>query len=119
MSCFISGTVNNAGGQFAAPAESFTPNGFRSVIDLNLTGTFLMMRAAYDLWMKAHGGSIVTVLAMVGRLVKFSGIRDVDESTLLFSTRTAGTMSLTALVSSRDLPHNGRDGILTSKCRHL
>lgn len=34
--------VNNAGGQFVAPAESISPNGFRSVVDLNLNGTWLM-----------------------------------------------------------------------------
>jgi len=37
--------VNNAGGQFAAPALELSANGFRSVVDLNLTGTFLMCQA--------------------------------------------------------------------------
>lgn len=60
----LDGLVNNAGGQFASPADQISPNGFKSVIDLNLNGTFYMMRAAYDLYMKTHGGSIVTVLAM-------------------------------------------------------
>jgi NAD(P)-dependent dehydrogenase (short-subunit alcohol dehydrogenase family) len=51
-------------GQFAAPAEKISANGFRSVIDLNLTGSFLMMKAAYEGWFKAHGGAIVNMLAM-------------------------------------------------------
>jgi NAD(P)-dependent dehydrogenase (short-subunit alcohol dehydrogenase family) len=34
--------VNNAGGQFLSPAEDITPNGFRTVIDLNVLGTWLM-----------------------------------------------------------------------------
>lgn len=38
--------VNNAGGQFLSPAESITPKGFRTVIDLNVTGTWLMTHAA-------------------------------------------------------------------------
>ncbi|HTB50041.1 MAG TPA: SDR family NAD(P)-dependent oxidoreductase, partial [Solirubrobacteraceae bacterium] len=33
--------VNNAGGQFLAPAESITPKGFRTVIRLNVEGTWL------------------------------------------------------------------------------
>jgi citronellol/citronellal dehydrogenase len=36
--------VNNAGGQFYAPAESISPNGVRAVIDLNLQGTWHMCR---------------------------------------------------------------------------
>ena len=38
--------VNNAGGQFLAPAESITPKGFRTVVELNVTGTWLMSHAA-------------------------------------------------------------------------
>lgn len=37
--------VNNAGGQFSAPASDITANGFRAVVDLNLTGTWLMSHA--------------------------------------------------------------------------
>lgn len=37
--------VNNAGGQFTAPALDISTNGFRSVVDLNLTGTFNMSKA--------------------------------------------------------------------------
>ncbi|HEX6230058.1 MAG TPA: SDR family oxidoreductase [Solirubrobacterales bacterium] len=38
--------VNNAGGQFLAPAEAITPKGFRTVIELNVQGTWLMTHAA-------------------------------------------------------------------------
>jgi len=38
--------VNNAGGQFLSPAEMITPKGFRTVIELNVTGTWLMTHAA-------------------------------------------------------------------------
>jgi citronellol/citronellal dehydrogenase len=38
--------VNNAGGQFLSPAESITPKGFRTVVELNVTGTWLMSHAA-------------------------------------------------------------------------
>jgi citronellol/citronellal dehydrogenase len=38
--------VNNAGGQFLSPAEAISPKGFRTVIDLNVQGTWLMTHAA-------------------------------------------------------------------------
>jgi citronellol/citronellal dehydrogenase len=59
----IDGLVNNAGGQFPAPAEEISPNGFRTVVDLNLTGTFLMTRAVFRSWMAEHGGAVVSVVA--------------------------------------------------------
>lgn len=37
--------INNAGGNFLAPAANMRPKGFRSVIDINIVGTFLMSRA--------------------------------------------------------------------------
>lgn len=38
--------VNNAGGQFAAPAETITAKGYRTVIELNVLGTWNMTHAA-------------------------------------------------------------------------
>ena len=38
--------VNNAGGQFLSPAEAINPKGFRTVIELNVVGTWLMTHAA-------------------------------------------------------------------------
>jgi citronellol/citronellal dehydrogenase len=38
--------VNNAGGQFLSPAEAISPKGFRTVIELNVQGTWLMTHAA-------------------------------------------------------------------------
>jgi citronellol/citronellal dehydrogenase len=59
----LDGLVNNAGGQFVAPLAEMSPNGWRTVIDLNLNGTYLVSRAAYRGWMKDHGGAIVNMLA--------------------------------------------------------
>lgn len=59
----IDGLVNNAGGQFVQPAAEMSPNGWRTVIDLNLNGTFLMSSAVYRHSMQQHGGAIVNMLA--------------------------------------------------------
>lgn len=55
--------VNNGGGQFPSPAESISANGWRSVVDLNLTGTFLCCKEAFvSGGMKKSGGSIVNII---------------------------------------------------------
>lgn len=59
----IDGLVNNAGGQFPSPLEMISANGFEAVVRNNLQGTFLMMREAYNQWMRDHGGAIVNMTA--------------------------------------------------------
>lgn len=54
--------VNNAAGNFLQPAASLTPNGFGSVIDIDLKGTFNVSRAAFPLLL-AQGGNIVNISA--------------------------------------------------------
>ena len=58
----IHGLVNNAGGQFASPAEFISLKGWTAVLETNLTGTFLMCREAYNRSMNQHGGVIVNML---------------------------------------------------------
>ena len=54
--------VNNAGGQFMSPAEDITPKGFRTVIGLNVEGTWLMTHAvATKAMIPGGGGKIVNV----------------------------------------------------------
>jgi len=54
--------VNNAGGQYFAPAEKIEPKGWRAVSGLNLGGTALMTQVAAELAMRpAGGGTIVNV----------------------------------------------------------
>jgi len=59
--------VNNAGGQFPQEARRFSPNGWNSVIDLNLTGTWSMTQVFGNQMLDAGGGSIVQIVAIVGR----------------------------------------------------
>lgn len=54
--------VNNAGGQYLTPAEDITPKGFRTVMRLNVEGTWLMSHAvATRAMIPAGGGKIVNV----------------------------------------------------------
>lgn len=52
--------VNNAGGQFYAPADSISDNGFRSVVDLNLNAVFTATSAARP-FLARRGGVIVNI----------------------------------------------------------
>jgi citronellol/citronellal dehydrogenase len=59
--------VNNAGGQYMTPAEDITPKGFRTVMRLNVEGTWLMTHAVATKAMmggdggEPRGGKIVNV----------------------------------------------------------
>jgi NAD(P)-dependent dehydrogenase (short-subunit alcohol dehydrogenase family) len=54
--------VNNAGGQFMSPAEAISPKGFRTVIELNVQGTWLMTHAAATkAFIPQRGGKVVSV----------------------------------------------------------
>ncbi len=54
--------VNNAGGQYLTPAEDITPKGFRTVMRLNVEGTWLMTHAvATRAMIPGGGGKIVSV----------------------------------------------------------
>jgi NAD(P)-dependent dehydrogenase (short-subunit alcohol dehydrogenase family) len=55
--------VNNAGGQYMTPAEDITPKGFRTVVRLNVEGTWLMTHevATRAMIPDSRGGKILNV----------------------------------------------------------
>lgn len=56
--------VNNAGANFLSPAMAMSPNGWRSIVDINLNGTFLMCRAVGQQWMARNfPGRIINMSA--------------------------------------------------------
>ncbi len=59
--------VNNAGGQFPQKARDFSPNGWASVIDLDLNGTWAMTQVFGNQMLDGDGGAIVQIVAIVGR----------------------------------------------------
>ena len=44
----LTSLINNAAGNFIAPSEKLSPNGFKSVVDIVLGGTFHCTRYAFD-----------------------------------------------------------------------
>jgi peroxisomal trans-2-enoyl-CoA reductase len=63
--------INNSGGQFPSSAGRIRTKGWESVISLNLNGTFVCCREAFNQWMRNNGGSIVNIVADVwkGKIV--------------------------------------------------
>lgn len=56
--------VNNAAGNFVCPAEDYSPNGWRTIVDIVLNGTFLCSWAAGRYWIEAQrSGSIINVVS--------------------------------------------------------
>jgi peroxisomal 2,4-dienoyl-CoA reductase len=54
--------VNGAAGNFLCPAEDLSPNGFATVVDIDLKGTFNVSRAAFT-ELKKQRGSILNISA--------------------------------------------------------
>lgn len=53
--------INGAAGNFLVPFESLSPNGFRTVIDIDLQGTFFVTKAVHLKCFKGKGGSIINI----------------------------------------------------------
>jgi citronellol/citronellal dehydrogenase len=54
--------VNNAGGQFLSPAEAISPKGFRTVVELNVQGTWQMTHAAATkAFIPQRSGKVISV----------------------------------------------------------
>jgi NAD(P)-dependent dehydrogenase (short-subunit alcohol dehydrogenase family) len=58
--------VNNAGISCIAPAEDTAPEQWRRVLEVNLTGPFLLCRAFGRMMLEAGAGSIVNVASIAG-----------------------------------------------------
>lgn len=54
--------INSAGGQFTTPSNALSRNGWQSVIDTNLSGSFFLCRQLYPALRKRRG-SVVMVVA--------------------------------------------------------
>jgi NAD(P)-dependent dehydrogenase (short-subunit alcohol dehydrogenase family) len=68
----VTGLVNNAGVSFRHRFEDTPAADFRRVIDINLTGAFLGIRAIAPLMAQAGGGSIVNIGSISGLIGYFS-----------------------------------------------
>jgi citronellol/citronellal dehydrogenase len=56
--------INSAGGQFAAPSANLTRDGWQSVVDINLTGSFFLCRQLQPSLRKRQGAIVMIVANM-------------------------------------------------------
>ncbi len=90
--------VNNAGGQFVAPAEDITPNGWRAVRRLNLDGPFfLIQRVAKRYMIPNRTGRVISIVLCPTR-----GIEGMAHS----SAARAGMSALTNTLALEWGKHN-------------
>ena len=55
--------VNNAAGNFPAAIDQLSYNGFRTIVDIDLQGTYNVSKAAYTGCLKEHGGVVINIAA--------------------------------------------------------
>jgi len=85
--------VNNSGGQFPSPAQNISANGWRTVVDLNLNGTFLCCKEAFNSGMDSKGGSIVNIVCEMNS--GFPGVSDKINDVILAAELTTPQRWLT------------------------
>lgn len=79
--------INNAGGQFPAPAEDISENGWKAVVNTNLNGTwFMTQEMAKRFFFKQKQGNIVNIV-----LNNYRGTPGMSHS----AAARAGVMNLT------------------------
>jgi NAD(P)-dependent dehydrogenase (short-subunit alcohol dehydrogenase family) len=54
--------ISGAAGNFPAFAKDMSPNGFKSVVDIDLLGTFHVLRSAFQ-YLKKPGASVINISA--------------------------------------------------------
>ncbi|MCI4364812.1 MAG: SDR family oxidoreductase [Thermoplasmata archaeon] len=92
--------VNNAAGNFIAPAENITPNGWRAVIGIVLDGTFFCSRAAFPLLRESAAPSIVNIVASYAWMA--------GPGTAHSAAAKAGVLALTRTLAVEWAPHRIR-----------
>jgi NAD(P)-dependent dehydrogenase (short-subunit alcohol dehydrogenase family) len=96
--------VNDAGTTWGAPAVETPLNGWQKVIDVNLTGLFLMSQAVARQMMAQGGGVIVNIASVAGLRGSPAGILDA----VAYSASKGGVITLTRDLAWKWAPHGIR-----------
>ncbi|WNO53751.1 SDR family oxidoreductase [Stakelama saccharophila] len=97
--------VNNAGTVWGAPAESHSLEGWNKVIDLNITGLFLLTQAAArGAFLKQGGGAVVNVASIEG----LQGHHPDRPGTIAYNTAKGAVINMTRALAAEWGPRNIR-----------
>jgi gluconate 5-dehydrogenase len=97
--------VNDAGTTWGAPAEQTPLHGWQKVIDVNLTGLFLMTQSvARQMIAQGNGGAIVNIASVAGLRGSPPGMLDA----VAYSASKGGVITLTRDLAWKWAPHGIR-----------
>jgi len=92
--------VNNAGGGFKCELEKMTVNGWDTVMNLNLRGTFLFCQAVGKVMIQQKNGNIINISSVAGR--------DGDAFAAHYGAAKAGIINFTKTLAWEWAKHNIR-----------
>jgi gluconate 5-dehydrogenase len=97
--------VNNAGTVWGAPAEEYPLDGWNKVIDLNVTGLFLLTQAvARQAFLKQGKGAVINVASIEGLL----GHHPDRLGTIAYNTAKGAVVNMTRALAAEWGPRNIR-----------
>jgi NAD(P)-dependent dehydrogenase (short-subunit alcohol dehydrogenase family) len=97
--------VNNAGTAWGAPAEDYPLDGWNKVIDLNVTGLFLLTQAvARTAFLKQGKGAVINVASVEG----FLGHHPDRLGTIAYNTAKGAVINMTRALAAEWGPRNIR-----------
>jgi gluconate 5-dehydrogenase len=97
--------VNNAGTVWGAPAENYPLDGWTKVINLNVTGVFLLTQAvARNAFLKQGKGAVINVGSVEG----LQGHHPDRPGTIAYNTAKGAVINMTRALAAEWGPHNIR-----------
>lgn len=97
--------VNNAGATWGAPAEDFPIEGWNKVIDLNVTGLFLLTQAvAREAFLRTGGGAVINVASVEG----LQGHHHARLGTIAYNTAKGAVVNMTRALAAEWGPYKIR-----------
>jgi NAD(P)-dependent dehydrogenase (short-subunit alcohol dehydrogenase family) len=97
--------VNNAGATWGAPAEDYPLDGWRKVIDLNVTGLFLLTQAAAKhAFLPQGAGAVVNVASIEG----LQGHHHSQLGTVAYNAAKGAVVNMTRALAAEWGPRNIR-----------
>jgi len=97
--------VNNAGTAWGAPAEDYPLEGWNKVIDLNVTGLFLLTQAvARNAFLKQGKGAVINVASVEG----LQGHHPDRQGTIAYNTAKGAVVNMTRALAAEWGPRNIR-----------
>jgi NAD(P)-dependent dehydrogenase (short-subunit alcohol dehydrogenase family) len=94
--------VNNSGATWGAPVEEMPLEAWQKVIDVNVTGTFLMSQAVGKVMIRQGGGKIINIASVAG----LGGIDPRIMNTIGYNTSKGAIITFTKDLAVKWGPHH-------------